>query len=101
MLITPQVLLTLAAALFSIGIYGVLARRNILIILLSIELMFNAVNIVAATFARMYADTAGNVFMMMIIAITAAEVAVGLSVLIALFRMKRTTNPADLTLLKG
>lgn len=100
-MLTPKTLLILSAILFSIGTYGVLARRNLLIMLLSVELMFNAVNLVAATMARMYAHSGGHVFMLMIIAVSAAEVAVGLSILIALFRQKRTTNPVDLTLLKG
>ncbi len=100
-MITPKTLLILAAVLFATGTWGVLARRNLLIMLLSIELMFNAVMLVTATFARMFADSAGHVFMMMMIAVSAAEVAVGLAILIALFRLKRTTNPVDLSLLKG
>lgn len=100
-MVNPKNLLILSAALFCIGTYGVLARRNLLIILLSVELMFNAVTLVAATMARMYAHTGGHVFILMVIAVSAAEVAVGLAVLIALFRLKRTTNPSDLTLLRG
>ncbi|MGE0431165.1 MAG: NADH-quinone oxidoreductase subunit NuoK [Planctomycetota bacterium] len=100
-MLTPKNLLILSAVLFSTGTYGVLARRNLLIMLLSIELMFNAVMLVIATMARMFADSGGHIFMLMIIAISAAEVAVGLSILIALFRMKRTTNPMDLTALRG
>ncbi len=100
-LISPKVFLILAAVIFSIGVYGVLARRNILIILLSVELMLAGVNLVALTMSRVYAHAGGQVFALVVIAVSAAAVAVGLSILIALFRLKRTTNPADLRMLRG
>src|SRR3972149_6543988 len=91
----------LSAVIFSIGTFGVLARRNILIILMSIELMLNGVNIALIAFARQYADVTGHVFVLMVMGVAAAEVAVGLALLIALFRNKKTVDTGDLTMLKG
>ena len=90
----------LSAAIFSIGTFGVLARRNILIIIMSIELMLNGVNIALIAFARQYADTTGQVFVLMVMGVAAAEVAVGLALLIAMFRNKKTVDTGDLTMLK-
>ena len=82
--------LVLAALVFVIGLFGVLTRRNAVGILLGIELMLNAVNINLVAFARFRADLAGLVFTLFTIAITVAEVAVGLAIVIVIFRVRRT-----------
>jgi len=97
--------LILSAAMFAVGSYGVLARRNILIMLMSVEIMLNGVNIALLAFARMHAGTVGaeygQVFFLMVMAVAAAEVAVGLAILISLFRTRRTIDAGDLNTLKG
>jgi NADH-quinone oxidoreductase subunit K len=93
--------LTLAALVFAIGLFGVLTRRNAVGILLGIELMLNAVNINLVAFARARADLAGVVFTLFTIAITVAEVAVGLAIVIVIFRVRRTIEADHLDLLRG
>jgi NADH-quinone oxidoreductase subunit K len=92
--------LWLAAALFSIGVLGVLYRRNAIIIFMCIELMLNAVNLVLVAFSTYYHDTAGQVFVFFIMAVAAAEVAVGLAILIQMYRNTRTTDINILNKLK-
>lgn len=93
--------LTLAAVLFAIGLFGVLTRRNTVGILLGIELMLNAVNINLVAFSRFRADTVGMVFTVFAIAITVAEVALGLALVILLFRTRRTVAADHIDMLKG
>ena len=93
--------LTLAALVFAIGLFGVLTRRNAIGILLGIELMLNAVNINLVAFARFHGDPAGLVFALFTIAITVAEVAVGLAIVIVIFRVRRTVEADRLDLLRG
>jgi NADH-quinone oxidoreductase subunit K len=93
--------LTLAALLFAIGLFGVLTRRNAVGILLGIELMLNAVNINLVAFARFHADLAGIMFTLFTISITVAEVAVGLAIVIVIFRVRRTVDADHLDLLRG
>ena len=93
--------LLLAALVFAIGLFGVLTRRNAIGILLGIELMLNAVNINLVAFARYSADLAGWVFAAFTIAITVAEVAVGLAIVIVIFRVRRTVEADHLDLLRG
>jgi NADH-quinone oxidoreductase subunit K len=93
--------LTLAAAVFAIGVFGVLTRRNAVGILLGIELMLNAVNINLVAFARFRADLGGMIFTLFTIAITVAEVAVGLAIVIMIFRVRRTIEADHLDLLRG
>jgi len=93
--------LILAALVFAIGLFGVLTRRNAVGILLGIELMLNAVNINLVAFSRFRADIGGLVFTMLTIAITVAEVAVGLAIVIAIFRVRRTIEADHLDLLRG
>jgi NADH-quinone oxidoreductase subunit K len=93
--------LTLAALVFAIGLFGVLTRRNAVGILLGIELMLNAVNINLVAFARFHADLAGIIFTLFTIAITVAEVAVGLAIVIVIFRVRRTVEADHLDLLRG
>ena len=96
-----QAYLILAAALFSIGLFGVVTRRNAIGILLGIELMLNAVNINLVAFARFHVDTAGLIFTLFTIAITVAEVAVGLAIVIVIFRVRKTVEADHLNLLRG
>ena len=93
--------LILSAALFAIGAYGVLARRNLLIILMSVELMLNGVNVALLAFSRLYGNVTGQVFVLMVMGVAAAEVAVGLAVLIAVFRNRKTVDTGDLKSLQG
>jgi NADH-quinone oxidoreductase subunit K len=93
--------LTLAALVFAIGLFGVLTRRNAVGILLGIELMLNAVNINLVAFARYRTDLAGLIFTLFTISITVAEVAVGLAIVIVLFRVRRTVEADHLDLLRG
>lgn len=98
---TLHAYLTLAALVFAIGLFGVLTRRNAIGILLGIELMLNAVNINLVAFARFQADLVGVVFALFIVAITVAEVGVGLAIVIAIFRVRKTVEADHLTLLRG
>ncbi|MBW1761054.1 MAG: NADH-quinone oxidoreductase subunit NuoK [Deltaproteobacteria bacterium] len=93
--------LALASVLFGIGAAGFLARRNMLIQLMSIELMLNAVNVLLLAFNRAYpGNHDGQVFAFFVIAVAAAEAAVGLAILIAYYRIKKTLDTDDATLLK-
>jgi NADH-quinone oxidoreductase subunit K len=92
--------LMLSAVLFTIGVIGVLTRRNIVVILMSIELILNAVNINLVVFSRQLGSVAGQVFAIFIITDAAAEVVVGLGILIALFRNRKTVNADEIDLLK-
>jgi NADH-quinone oxidoreductase subunit K len=93
--------LTLAAMLFSIGLFGVITRRNTVGILLGVELMLNAVNINLVAFSRFHGTEVGMVFSLFAICITVAEVALGLSLVILLFRMRRTAIADQIDWLKG
>ncbi len=94
--------LILAAALFSIGLFGVLARKNAVAILLGVELMLNAVNINLVTFWRYNAPetVTGQVFAIIVFAVAAAEVAVGLALIISIYRNRNTVTADDLDLMK-
>jgi len=92
--------LLLSALLFSIGAFGVLSRRNLLIILMSVELMLNGVNVALVAFSRVQQNLDGHVFVMMVMGVAAAEVGVGLALLIALFRNRRIVDAGDLSTLK-
>jgi len=92
--------LVLAALMFSIGLFGVLTRRNAVGILLGIELMLNAVNINLVAFARFHGDLLGLVFTLFTLSITVAEVAVGLAIVIVIFRVRRTVEADRLDLLR-
>lgn len=87
-----QICLLLAALLFSVGVFGLLTRRNAIGVLLSIELMANAVNINLVAFSRLHGGTAGQVFALFAIALTVAEVAIGLALVILLARTRRSID---------
>jgi NADH-quinone oxidoreductase subunit K len=90
--ITPNHYLTLSAILFTIGIVGVLTRKNVFMTLMSLELMLNAVNLSFITFAKVNGDLTGHVFVLFVVSVAAAEACVGLAIVIALFRLKETVN---------
>ena len=94
--------LVLSALLFSIGIYGVLARQNAVLILLSIELMLNAVNINLVAFSSMLQEAGldGQVFALFVIAVAAAEVGIGLAIVILMFRNRQTVDVNEMSLMK-
>ena len=96
-----QAYLTLAAVLFAVGLFGVITRRNTVGILLGIELMLNAVNINLVAFARFNAEVGGMVFTVFTICVTVVEVALGLALVILIFRVRRTAIADHLDLLRG
>ena len=98
--ITPAHYFILSAALLLIGTLGVLSRRNIIIILMSIELILNAVNINLITFSRVFDQVNGQVFAIFVITVAVAEAAVGLGILLAMFRNKETVQADEIDLLK-
>ena len=93
--------LLLAAVVFALGLFGVLTRRNAVGILLGIELMLNAVNINLVAFSRFHGNVAGMLFTLFTISITVAEVAVGLAIVIVIFRVRKTIEADHLDLLRG
>ena len=93
--------LLLSAALFSIGVYGVIARRNGVAMLMSIELILNAVNINLLAFGALHGDMSGQVFALFIIAVAAAEVGVGLAIVLTIYRNRRSVDLDELDLMKG
>ena len=92
--------LVLSSIVFLTGVIGVLLRRNIIVILLSVELMLNATNINFVAFSQFFHDVAGQVFVFFALTVAAAEVAVGLAIIIALYRAKSTINIDEFQLLK-
>ena len=92
--------LALSAALFTIGVVGVLTRRNAIIIFLCVELMLNAVNLTFVALSRHYGAD-GQVFVFFVISVAAAEAAVGLAIIIAIFRHRQTVNLQNINLLRG
>ena len=93
--------IVLSAILFSIGALGVLSRRNPLIIFMSIELMLNAANLAFVAFASVYKTFSGQIFVFFVIAVAAAEVAVGLALLVEIFKAKKNINIDEMNSLKG
>lgn len=95
----PLVLL-FSAALFSIGVYGVLARRNAVMVLMAIELMLNAVNVNLVGFSQLWRDLAGQAFALFVIAVAAAEVGIGLAIVLLIYRNRETIDLSEVSLLK-
>ena len=93
--------LVLSAFLFCVGIYGVLARRNGVLVLMSVELMLNAVNINLVAFSARLGDVAGQVFALFVITIAAAEVGVGLAIVLLIYRNRVDVNLDEIDLMKG
>ena len=99
-MIRLPLVLFFSAALFSIGVYGVLARRNAILVLMSIELMLNAVNLNLIGFSQLWRDLTGQVFALFVIAVAAAEVGIGLAIVILIYRNRETINVNEVNLLK-
>ena len=92
--------LILSAFMFTVGIAGVLIRRNAIIVFMSIELMLNSANLTLITFSSYLGDTTGQLFVFFVMAVAAAEAAVGLAIIIAIFRNKLTVNIDEINILK-
>ena len=99
-MIRLPLVLFFSAILFSVGVYGVLARRNAVLVLMSIELMLNAVNLNLVAFAQKLGDLTGQVFALFVIAVAAAEVGIGLALVILIYRNRETINVDEVNLLK-
>jgi NADH-quinone oxidoreductase subunit K len=92
--------LVVSALLFALGLLGVIVRRNLLVIYMSLELMLNAGNLALAAFSRFTGNLDGQVLVFFVITVAAAEVAVGLALIVALYRKRQTAHVEDLTLMK-
>ncbi|MGZ8614452.1 MAG: NADH-quinone oxidoreductase subunit NuoK [Actinomycetota bacterium] len=99
-MIRLPLVLMFSALLFSAGVYGVLARRNAVMVLMAIELMLNAVNVNLVAFSSALGDLGGQVFALFVIAVAAAEVGIGLAIVILLFRTRESINVDEVNLLK-
>jgi NADH-quinone oxidoreductase subunit K len=93
--------IALAAILFTIGTLGVLIKRNAIIIFMSVELMLNAANLAFVSFARVHDALSGQVFVFFVMTVAAAEVAVGLALIVAIFRTKRSIDVDEISFLRG
>jgi NADH-quinone oxidoreductase subunit K len=92
--------LILGAVIFAIGVLGVLIRRNLIVLLMSIELMLNGVNLTFIAFSRFLGSTDGQVMVFFVMAVAAAEAVIGLAIIIAVYRHRQTLDPQELQLLK-
>ena len=101
MIVPVEHVILLSIIIFSIGIMGVLLRKNAIIIFMSIELMLNAVNLCLVGFSRYYNSVDGQVFVFLVMTLAAAEVAVGLAIIVALFRNKQTIKINEMNILRG
>ena len=101
MIVPLEHVIALSLALFSIGVLGVLLRRNAITIFMSIELMLNAVNLALVGFSRYYNSVDGQGFVFLVMALAAAEVAVGLAIIISLSRNRQTVNIDEINLMKN
>ncbi len=101
MIVPIEHVIILSFIIFSIGILGVLIRKNAIIIFMSIELMLNAVNLSLVGFSRYYNSVDGQVFVFLVMTLAAAEVAVGLAIIVSLFRNKDSINIDDMNVLRG
>ena len=99
--VPPILFLVLSAILFTIGVIGALTRRNAIIVFMSIELMLNAVNVTFITFSRFLQSMDGVIFAFFVMAVAAAEAAVGLAIFVLLYRSRQTINVDEINLLKG
>lgn len=99
-MISSEHFLALSAILFLIGAAGVLLRKNVLVVMMSIELMLNAGNLALVTFSRVQGNAHGQALAFMVVAVAAAEVSVGLAIVVAIFRQRRTMDIDDLDAMK-
>ena len=108
-MLDPRLILFFAAVLFSAGVYGVLSRRHLIMLLMSLELMLNAINIMLVTFSRYWVGRSaglvgahsGQFFTLMVMAVAAAEVGIGLAIIVAIYRRKHTADADAMTDLKN
>jgi NADH-quinone oxidoreductase subunit K len=98
--VPPGYFLVLAGLMFTIGVVGVLVRRNAIVIFMFVELMLNAVNLAFVTFSRMHGNVNGQVLVFFVLVVAAAEVTVGLAILLMIFRRRHTADVDDVHLLK-
>ncbi|HZA39235.1 MAG TPA: NADH-quinone oxidoreductase subunit NuoK [Actinomycetota bacterium] len=98
--VEPGYFLALGGLMFTIGVVGVLVRRNAIVIFMFVELMLNAVNLMFVTFARMQGNVNGQVVVFFVLVVAAAEVVVGLAIIISIFRRRASANVDDVSLLK-
>ena len=99
--VTIEWYLVLAAALFAVGMFGMLTRRNPLVMFMCVELMLNAANLTFVTFSRMLDDVGGQVVVFFVLVVAAAEVVVGLGIIVAILRRKPGATADDVSLLRG
>lgn len=99
--VPTEYFLALSAAMFALGILGVLLRRNALVVFMCLELMFNAANLAFITFARMYGSVSGQVVVFFVMTVAAAEVAIGLALMVEIFRSKRSIDIDQMNSMKG
>jgi NADH-quinone oxidoreductase subunit K len=99
-MVPPSYYLILSAILFVLGAAGVLIRRNALVVFMSVEMMLNAVNLTLITYSRFLGNVDGQVFVLLVMAVAAAEVAVGLAIVVSLYRHKETADVDEMDLLK-
>ena len=101
MSVPPAWYLALAAVLFSVGAVGLLVRRNVLVMFMCVELMLNAVNLTFVTFARQLDDVGGQALVFFVLVVAAAEVVVGLGIIVSIFRRRAGATADDISLLRG
>jgi NADH-quinone oxidoreductase subunit K len=101
MIVQPSWYLVLSALLFTIGVAGVLIRRNAIVVFMCVELMLNAVNLSFIAFSKLNGDLNGQILSFFVMVVAAAEVVVGLGILVAIFRRRSSTSVDDINLLKG
>ena len=99
-MVPPSFYLILSAILFALGAAGVLVRRNALVMFMSVEMMLNAVNLTLITYSRLLDNLEGQVFVLLVMAVAAAEVAVGLAIVVAYYRHRESTDVDEMDLLK-
>jgi NADH-quinone oxidoreductase subunit K len=100
-MVQTEAYIMLSMVLFVLGVMGVLLRRNAILVFMSVELMLNATNLALAAFARQWGSESGHMFVFFIITVAAAEVAVGLALIVAIFRAKKSINIDELHQLEG
>ncbi|HEX3467430.1 MAG TPA: NADH-quinone oxidoreductase subunit NuoK [Candidatus Elarobacter sp.] len=98
---SPESYVAVSAVLFFIGVVGVIARRNPLIMLMSIELLFNAANLALVAYARAWVNDTGHIFVFLVITVAAAEAAIGLAIVVMTFRGRRNVDVDEVTALRG
>ena len=99
--IPTQYLLALSALMFTLGVVGVLVRRNTIVIFMSVELMLNSANLAFITFAKLFGELPGQIFFFFVIAVAAAEVAIGLAIIVSIFRSRQSVDIDQISNLRG